>query len=61
MHFFPPSPSLFRSAVHFLPSVSGCNRGFYERMINDLCFAKFEDDMGGLERGLWCRWPDTME
>ncbi|AWO95904.1 putative receptor activity-modifying protein 1-like [Scophthalmus maximus] len=48
-------------AVHFLPSVSGCNRGFYERMINDLCFAKFEDDMGGLERGLWCRWPDTME
>ncbi|CAB1426865.1 unnamed protein product [Pleuronectes platessa] len=44
-----------------VPSASGCNRGFYERMINDFCFTKFELDMGGVERGLWCSWPDTTE
>ncbi|XP_034468814.1 receptor activity-modifying protein 1-like [Hippoglossus hippoglossus] len=48
-------------AVLVVPSASGCNRGFYERMINDFCFTKFELDMGGVERGLWCSWPDTME
>ncbi|CAK6969882.1 receptor activity-modifying protein 1-like [Scomber scombrus] len=30
-------------------------------MINDLCLAKFKFDMGGLDRGLWCSWPDTTE
>uniref|UniRef100_G3PPB2 Receptor activity-modifying protein 1 n=1 Tax=Gasterosteus aculeatus TaxID=69293 RepID=G3PPB2_GASAC len=43
-----------------LPSASGCNRGFYER-INDMCLVKFKLDMGGLDRGLWCSWPDTSE
>uniref|UniRef100_A0A8C2Z379 Receptor activity-modifying protein 1 n=1 Tax=Cyclopterus lumpus TaxID=8103 RepID=A0A8C2Z379_CYCLU len=44
-----------------LPSACGCNGGFYERTINDLCAAKFKFDMGGLDRGLWCSWPDTTE
>ncbi|XP_040888521.1 receptor activity-modifying protein 1-like [Toxotes jaculatrix] len=48
-------------AAQVLPSASGCNSGFYERMINDLCLAKFKFDMGGVVRGLWCSWPDTME
>ncbi|GLD63433.1 receptor activity-modifying protein 1-like protein [Lates japonicus] len=48
-------------AVQVLPAVSGCNRGFYERVINDFCLAKFKFDMGGLDRGLWCSWPDTTE
>ncbi|XP_070786872.1 receptor activity-modifying protein 1-like [Enoplosus armatus] len=48
-------------AAQVLASVSGCNRSFYERMINDLCLTKFKLDMGGLDRGLWCSWPDTME
>ncbi|KAL7370414.1 hypothetical protein ABVT39_027948 [Epinephelus coioides] len=48
-------------AAHVLQSVSACNRVYYERMINDFCLAKFKFDMGGLEQGLWCSWPDTME
>ncbi|KAM8722038.1 receptor activity-modifying protein 1-like [Acanthopagrus schlegelii] len=48
-------------AAQVLPSVSGCNGAFYESKINDFCLAKFMFDMGGLERGLWCSWPDTME
>ncbi|XP_070711945.1 receptor activity-modifying protein 1-like isoform X2 [Pempheris klunzingeri] len=61
------SMSLLRAALVLLmaaqafPPVSGCNRGFYERMINDFCLAKFKFDMGGLDRGLWCSWPETME
>ncbi|XP_026158001.1 receptor activity-modifying protein 1-like [Mastacembelus armatus] len=48
-------------AGQVLPSVSDCNKGFYEKMINDLCLAKFKFDMGGLDRSLWCSWSDTME
>ncbi|XP_068612579.1 receptor activity-modifying protein 1-like [Brachionichthys hirsutus] len=48
-------------AALLLPSASGCDGGFYERTIQDLCLAKFDFDMGGLERGLWCSWTDTME
>ncbi|XP_056287644.1 receptor activity-modifying protein 1-like [Pseudoliparis swirei] len=48
-------------AAQVLPSACGCNEAFYERMINDLCSAKFKFDMGGLDRGLWCSWPDTTE
>ncbi|XP_026219166.1 receptor activity-modifying protein 1-like [Anabas testudineus] len=48
-------------AGQVLPSISGCNRDFYEKMLSDLCLVKFEFDMGGLEPGLWCSWPDTME
>ncbi|XP_034037966.1 receptor activity-modifying protein 1-like [Thalassophryne amazonica] len=44
-----------------LPPAWGCSRSFYERVITDLCLVKFKLDMGGLERGLWCSWPDTME
>lgn len=49
------------SSAQVLPLVSACNGGFYERMIHDLCLAKFKLDMGGLDRGLWCSWPNTME
>nr|XP_020470937.1 receptor activity-modifying protein 1-like [Monopterus albus] len=48
-------------AGQVLPSVPGCNKGFYKRTINDLCLAKFKFDMEGLDRGLWCTWPDTIE
>ncbi|KAL6115316.1 ramp1 [Pungitius sinensis] len=44
-----------------LPSISGCNGGLYERMINTHCLAKFKGDMAGLDRGLWCSWPDTSK
>uniref|UniRef100_A0A8P4GLB5 Receptor activity-modifying protein 1 n=1 Tax=Dicentrarchus labrax TaxID=13489 RepID=A0A8P4GLB5_DICLA len=44
-----------------LPSAYGCDRAFYERVINDFCIAKFKFDMEGLDRGLWCSWPDTTE
>ncbi|XP_072235600.1 receptor activity-modifying protein 1-like [Leuresthes tenuis] len=47
-------------AAQALPSASGCNRRFYEITIRELCLAKFEFDMEGLDRGLWCSWPDTM-
>lgn len=49
------------SAAQVLPAVSGCNGPFYDRMINDLCLAKFKYDMAGLERSLWCSWTDTVE
>ncbi|XP_061841418.1 receptor activity-modifying protein 1-like [Nerophis lumbriciformis] len=42
-------------------SVSGCNRGLYEGVIDKLCLAKFHFDMGSVDRGLWCSWPDTSE
>ncbi|XP_076025891.1 receptor activity-modifying protein 1-like [Genypterus blacodes] len=42
-------------------SLSVCNRDYYERMIDDLCLAKFKLDMAGLDGGLWCSWPDTLE
>ncbi|KAM3585423.1 uncharacterized protein V6R79_017620 [Siganus canaliculatus] len=50
-------------AAQVLPSASaaGCDRGYYERMINHFCLAKFKLDMAGLDPGLWCSWPDTME
>ncbi|CAJ1086821.1 receptor activity-modifying protein 1-like [Xyrichtys novacula] len=48
-------------AAQVLPSVSSCNGGFYERMINDFCLAKFNFDMAGLDQDLWCSWPDTDE
>ncbi|XP_029376894.1 receptor activity-modifying protein 1-like [Echeneis naucrates] len=48
-------------AAQVFPLVSGCSTGLYERAINDLCLAKFKFDMGRLEGGLWCSWPDTME
>ncbi|XP_068165697.1 receptor activity-modifying protein 1-like [Antennarius striatus] len=48
-------------AALLLPPASGCNGGFYERTIHDFCLAKFKFDMGGLDRGLWCSWKDTME
>ncbi|XP_041638105.1 receptor activity-modifying protein 1-like [Cheilinus undulatus] len=46
-------------AAQVLPSSSACNGGFYERMIDDFCLAKFRFDMAGLDPGLWCSWPDT--
>uniref|UniRef100_A0A3P8T0V1 Receptor activity-modifying protein 1 n=1 Tax=Amphiprion percula TaxID=161767 RepID=A0A3P8T0V1_AMPPE len=52
---------LLLMAAQVLPLVSGCNRGFYERMISDLCLAKFKFNMGGLDPGVWCSWPDTTE
>uniref|UniRef100_A0A674NFY0 Receptor activity-modifying protein 1 n=1 Tax=Takifugu rubripes TaxID=31033 RepID=A0A674NFY0_TAKRU len=48
-------------AAHVLPLVSGCNRSLYERTIHDLCLANFRLDLGGLDPGLWCSWPDTMK
>ncbi|KAM7375270.1 hypothetical protein PAMA_014390 [Pampus argenteus] len=48
-------------AAQVLPSGSACNTVFYERMINDLCLVKFKFDMGGLDRTLWCSWPDTTK
>ncbi|KAM8904570.1 receptor activity-modifying protein 1-like [Spinachia spinachia] len=51
----------FMLLLAVLQSVSGCNGGFYERMINDLCSPKFKLDMAGLDRGLWCSWPDTSK
>ncbi|XP_054479533.1 receptor activity-modifying protein 1-like [Anoplopoma fimbria] len=48
-------------AAQVLPSASGCNGVHYERVINDFCSAKFKHDMVGLDRGLWCSWPDTTE
>ncbi|XP_010740876.1 receptor activity-modifying protein 1 [Larimichthys crocea] len=48
-------------AAQVFPTASGCNRGYYERAINDFCLAKFKLDMGGLDRGLYCSWTDTME
>ncbi|CAF98211.1 unnamed protein product [Tetraodon nigroviridis] len=61
------SPSLLTAgfmalmAVSVLPLVSGCDRGFYEKMIQKLCLANFRSNLGGLDPGLWCSWPDTME
>ncbi|CAG5934127.1 receptor activity-modifying protein 1-like [Menidia menidia] len=61
----PESASLLRLglllvlAARVLPSVSGCNRHFYDAMISQLCLDKFKLDMEGLDRGLWCSWPDT--
>lgn len=57
----PHIASVSSSAARGLPPASGCNQGFYERTIRDFCLAKFEFDMAGLERGLWCSWKDTME
>lgn len=51
----------FRLVAHVLPLVSGCSRGFYDRMIHELCLANFKSNLGGLDPGLWCSWPDTME
>ncbi|XP_041834235.1 receptor activity-modifying protein 1-like [Melanotaenia boesemani] len=48
-------------AAQVFPSVSGCNRGNYETIIHELCLAKFKFNMEGLDRGLWCSWPDTTE
>ncbi|KAK2857035.1 hypothetical protein Q5P01_005770 [Channa striata] len=44
-----------------LASASACNKGVFEKTINDFCLATFTHDMGGLDRGLWCSWPDIME
>ncbi|XP_042260104.1 receptor activity-modifying protein 1-like [Thunnus albacares] len=48
-------------AAQVLPSVSACNRGGYEKTINDLCLEKFKVDLRGLDQDLWCSWPDTTE
>jgi len=57
------SAPLLRAALVLLiaASASGCSAGFYERVVNDLCFGKFKLDMRALDRGLWCSWPDTTE
>uniref|UniRef100_A0A3Q4BVG2 Receptor activity-modifying protein 1 n=1 Tax=Mola mola TaxID=94237 RepID=A0A3Q4BVG2_MOLML len=63
----PESASLLKAglvlllAAQVLPSACGCNQGFYGRMIRDFCLPKFKLDMAGLDRGLWCSWPDTTE
>ncbi|XP_028986771.1 receptor activity-modifying protein 1-like [Betta splendens] len=48
-------------AGQVLPSVSGCSWSLYEWMLSGLCLAKFDSDMEGLHRDLWCSWPDTVE
>ncbi|XP_054643450.1 receptor activity-modifying protein 1-like [Dunckerocampus dactyliophorus] len=58
------STSLLRAACVVMvitASVSGCDRGLYERVIDDLCLAEFKFNMGSVGRGLWCSWPDTRE
>ncbi|XP_029942135.1 receptor activity-modifying protein 1-like [Salarias fasciatus] len=52
---------LLLMAAQVFPSVSGCNRGLYERIISDFCLAKFRFDMEGVDPGLWCSWMDTQE
>ncbi|KAF7230112.1 receptor activity-modifying protein 1 [Nothobranchius furzeri] len=44
-----------------IPSVSGCKSHFYKTTIRDFCLDKFHLDMGRLDPGLWCSWPDTTE
>lgn len=51
----------FYFVAQVLASVSGCNRGVYTFLINDLCLANFTFNMENLDRGLWCSWKDTME
>ncbi|XP_061633763.1 receptor activity-modifying protein 1-like isoform X1 [Phyllopteryx taeniolatus] len=49
-------------AVLFITGcVSGCNRGLYERVIDQYCLAKFKFDMEAVDQRLWCSWPDTTE
>nr|XP_057907690.1 receptor activity-modifying protein 1-like isoform X2 [Doryrhamphus excisus] len=58
------STSLLRAACVVMvitASVSGCNRGLYERVIDTLCLDEFKFDMGSVHRSLWCSWPDTRE
>ncbi|XP_028322423.1 receptor activity-modifying protein 1-like [Gouania willdenowi] len=52
---------LLMAAAHVFSFVSACDRGFYQRIISDLCLAKFTLDIGGVDRSLWCSWPDTLE
>ncbi|KAM4538200.1 receptor activity-modifying protein 1-like [Fundulus diaphanus] len=47
--------------AHVRPSVSGCDGQLYEARINNLCSKKFHLDMGRLDSGLWCSWPETIE
>ncbi|XP_061633773.1 uncharacterized protein LOC133480099 isoform X2 [Phyllopteryx taeniolatus] len=49
-------------AVLFITGcVSGCNRGLYERVIDQYCLAKFKFDMEAVDQRLWCSWPDTTD
>ncbi|MEQ2225093.1 hypothetical protein ILYODFUR_013990 [Ilyodon furcidens] len=48
-------------AARVCPSVTGCDRRLYETVINDFCLEQFQLDMGRLNSGLWCTWPETME
>ncbi|XP_047211570.1 receptor activity-modifying protein 1-like [Girardinichthys multiradiatus] len=48
-------------AARVCHSVTGCDRQLYETVINDFCLEQFQLDMGRLNSGLWCTWPETME
>ncbi|XP_014903395.1 receptor activity-modifying protein 1-like [Poecilia latipinna] len=47
--------------AHVGPSECGCDGRLYQKMINDLCFNHFKEEMGRLDSGTWCSWPETME
>ncbi|KAM4710701.1 receptor activity-modifying protein 1-like [Anableps anableps] len=47
--------------VHVHPSACGCDERLYETVINNLCLEPFQADMGRLDSGLWCSWPEIME
>uniref|UniRef100_A0A3B5QA92 Receptor activity-modifying protein 1 n=1 Tax=Xiphophorus maculatus TaxID=8083 RepID=A0A3B5QA92_XIPMA len=49
------------SAAHVGPSECGCDSRLYQKVINDLCFNRFEEEMVRLDSGRWCSWPETME
>lgn len=49
------------AAAHGVPVVTGCSSDFYERVITEFCLTKFTLEMEGLDPGLWCSWPQTLQ
>uniref|UniRef100_A0A3P9PST3 Receptor activity-modifying protein 1 n=1 Tax=Poecilia reticulata TaxID=8081 RepID=A0A3P9PST3_POERE len=54
-------PSIHPSIHASIPSQCGCDDRLYQKMINDFCFNHFKEEMGRLDSGMWCSWPETME
>jgi receptor activity modifying protein 1 len=47
--------------AHHLFMVTACQDAHYGTLIQELCLARFKEDMEAVGRPLWCDWGKTIK
>ncbi|XP_073928213.1 receptor activity-modifying protein 1 isoform X2 [Castor canadensis] len=56
-----PRRGLWLLLAHHLFMVTACQDAHYGTLIQELCLARFKEDMEAVGRPLWCDWGKTIK